>query len=98
MNGEQRINLYSIKDVGLNFFCPPFLAHSDDDAKRIVRDSIEKNSVLSRFPCDYHVYRVGSMSSVKGLDNNTLECICSVNDIIRPELRADMPEEVPNVE
>lgn len=94
MNGEQRINFYSIKDVGMNFFCPPFLAHSDDDAKRMVRDSIEPDSVLSRFPRDYHLYRVGSMSSVAGIDNNVQECLCSVNDLIRDEVRRESTEEV----
>ncbi len=89
MNEAQRINFYSIKDVGMNFFCPPFLANSDDDAKRMVRDSIEPNSVLSRFPRDYHLYRVGSMNSRSGIDNNDLLCICSVNDLVRPEVLAE---------
>lgn len=94
MNGEQRVFFYSIKDVGMNFFCPPFLANSDIDAQRMIRDSIEPNSVLARFPRDYHLYRVGSMSSVNGIDNNQMECICSVNDIIRAEVRAPEGEEV----
>lgn len=94
MNGEQRLYFYSIKDVGMGFYCPPFLAHSDDDAKRMVRDSIEPGSVLSRFPRDYHLYRVGSMSSAVGIDDNTSECVCSVNDLIRDEVRCDSTEEV----
>lgn len=93
---EDRINFYSLKDVGMNFFCPPFLASSDVEAKRMVRDAIEPNSTLARFPRDYHLYRVGSMSSENGIDDNSTVCLCSVNDLIRPEIleTTNIPQEV----
>lgn len=94
---EQRVFFYSLKDVNMKFFAPPFLASSDVDAKRMVRDSIEPGSILSRYPADYHLYRVGSMSSLKGIDDGSQEMLCSVNDIIRDDVRCPdgiSPEEV----
>lgn len=79
----ERINFYSVKDVAMNFFCPPFQARSDAEAKALIRNSIEPGSVLSRFPADYHLYRVGSMNSSTGIDDCTAICIASVTDIIR---------------
>lgn len=74
---------YSLKDVSLNFFLPPFLANSDVEAKRFIRDSIEPNSQLARYPADYHLYRLGVCTSDDGIVGNVKECICSVTDIIR---------------
>lgn len=90
---EQRVYFYSLMDKPMGFFAPPFLASSDADAKRMVRDSIEPGSILSRYPADYHLYRLGSMSSVKGIDDGSQECLCSVNDIIRDDVRRPDGEE-----
>ena len=95
---EQRVYFYSLLDKPMNFFAPPFLASSDADAKRMVRDSIEPGSILSRYPADYHLYRLGSMSSVKGIDDVFQDCVCSVNDIIRDDVRRPDGEEVPDGE
>ena len=79
----ERINFYSIKDVAMNYFAPPFQARSDAEAKSLIRNSIEPGSVLSRFPADYHLYRVGGMNSQTGIDDCNAVCIASVTDIIR---------------
>lgn len=80
------INLYSIRDVQIGHFCPPFLAHSDNEAKSVVRDAMEVNSILARFPRDYQLYRIGVMTEAEGLTDNTKECVCSVYDIARREV------------
>lgn len=79
----ERINFYAIKDVAMSFFAPPFLARSDGEAKSLIRNSIEPGSILSRFPADYHLYRVGGMNSQTGIDDCESVCIASVTDIIR---------------
>lgn len=77
-----RVYLYSIKDVDAQVFAPPFLAYGDAEAKQLVRDAIEPNSMLHRFPLHYHLYRVASMVPETGAVEADKECVCSVNDLV----------------
>lgn len=76
-----RVNLYSIKDVDAEVFAPPFLAYSDTEAKQLVRDAIETNSMLHRYPTHYHLYRVAYMVPETGEVAAEKECVCSINDL-----------------
>lgn len=76
-----RVYLYSIKDIDAEVFAPPFLAYGDAEAKQLVRDAIEPNSMLHRYPTHYHLYRVAFMVPETGAVEAAKECICSVNDL-----------------
>lgn len=82
---SNQIFLYSIKDVVMGHLAPPFFATSDISAKSMVRDAIEPGSVLSRFPRDYHLYRLGIVDEIHGIVSTTQECVCSVYDLARSE-------------
>lgn len=91
MNFESaNLGVYSIKDKHVGMYLPPFLASSDDEAKRIVSDSIEPNSVLARFPADYQLVRCGVFNSKIGLsrnpEDNVPDVLCSITDIIRDQI------------
>lgn len=73
---------YAIRDVDTGYFCPPFMATSDNDAKCMIRDSIEAKSVLHLYPSHYHVYRVGAFDGATGAMTPAFECICSVSDLV----------------
>lgn len=80
------IFLYSVRDVAIGHYGPPFLARSDSEAKAILRDAMEPGSVLARFPRDYQLYRIGEMNEKDGLVDNKCECVCSVYDLARREV------------
>lgn len=77
------INLYSIRDVDMGNYAPPFLASDDSEAKQIVRDAIQPGSALHRFPSSYHLYRVGTFNGDLGkMTDTATECIASVGDLV----------------
>lgn len=78
-----KINLYSIRDVDMGNYAPPFLASDDMEAKQIVRDAIQPQSALHLYPASYHLYRVGTFDGSCGrvVDTNA-ECIASVTDLV----------------
>lgn len=80
------IYLYSIRDVAIGFYAPPFLANSDAQAKAMVRDAMEPGCILAQFPRDYQLYRIGEMNEKEALVDNKCECICSVYDLARCEV------------
>lgn len=91
MNVESAVlGLYSIKDKHIGMYLPPFLASSDDEAKRVVSDCIEPNSVLARFPADYQLVRCGVFNSRSGLsrnpEDNIPDVLCSITDIVRDQI------------
>lgn len=87
---SSKLGIYSIKDKHIGMHLPPFLASSDDEAKRIVADSIEPNSVLARFPADYQLIREGVFDSKRGISRDPDDCVpdvlCSITDIIRQKV------------
>lgn len=90
------INLYSIRDVDMGNYAPPFLATDDTEAKQIVRDAIQPGSALHRFPSSYHLYRVGTFDGDLGKVTDTAtECIASVGDLV---YRLQSPVEAPREE
>ena len=77
------INLYSLRDVDIGNYAPPFLAADDNEAKQILRDAIQPDSALHLYPSHYHLYRVGVFSGDTGRVVDTeAECLCSVNDLV----------------
>lgn len=75
------VRFYSIYDVDMTVFAPPFMARSDDEAKAMVRDAIAEGSVLHRYPTHYHLYYCGAFDDKYGFFDTTLSCLCSVNDL-----------------
>ena len=75
------IYLYSIKDVDTGYFAPPYLAYGDTEAKQMVRDAIEPQSMLHLYPAHYHLYRVAVMDPMTGDVTPDKMCVCSVGDL-----------------
>ena len=89
------INLYSIRDVDMGNYAPPFLAISDTDAKQMVRDAIQPQSALHLYPASYHLYRVGAFDGDSGRITDTdTECICSVSDLVYRVARSVSAEQI----
>lgn len=80
------VYLYSIRDVAIGHYAPPFLARSDNEAKAMVRDALEPGSILARYPRDYQLYRIGEMTEKDALVSNVCECICSIYDLARRDV------------
>lgn len=77
------INLYSLRDVDIGNYAPPFLATDDNEAKQILRDAIQPGSALHLYPSHYHLYRVAVYSCDTGrIVDTEAECLCSVNDLV----------------
>jgi len=58
--------VYSIRDVQTDTFAPPFLAATVGELDRMMLQSLEQESMLSRFPSDYAVYRIGEFDTSNG--------------------------------
>lgn len=76
------ISFYSVYDVDMQVYAPPFLSRSDDEAKTMLRDAIEEGSVLHKFPAHYHLYRVGVFDSKEAITDFNPFCVCSVGDLV----------------
>lgn len=62
------MRMYSLHDTKAGRFTPPFLASSDEEAKRIVymTASTGQASMLSQFPGDFTLYMVGTWDEDNG--------------------------------
>lgn len=59
--------LYSIYDAKADMWTPPFVAHSDDAAKRIVAvSSLNSGTMVDKFPADFTLFRIGSWDEGTG--------------------------------
>lgn len=80
------MNFYSIKDKHVNMYSPPFLSASDEDARKVISDSVEVGSVLAKFPEDYILVRLAEFDPVKGFVSVETGFVCSMRDIVRSEI------------
>ena len=80
------MNFYSIKDKHVNMFSPPFLCASDEDARKVISDSVEVGSVLAKFPEDYILVKLAEFDPVKGFVSVNTDFVCSMRDIVRNEI------------
>lgn len=80
------IMFFSIKDKHFNMLLPPFMANSEDEAKRMICDSTEVGSQLAKFPEDYILCKVGVFASDTGFIDTGIDFVCSMRDIIRAEI------------
>jgi len=61
-------NLYSVYDVKVCFFFPPFAKTNDYDALRAYHHlKSQSGSDFSRFPKDYQLYHIGEFNDEIGL-------------------------------
>jgi hypothetical protein len=90
-----KINLYSIRDVDMGNYAPPFLASDDMEAKQIVRDAIQPQSALHLYPASYHLYRIGTFDGSCGrLVDTATECVASIGDLVyRLQSLVEIPRE-----
>lgn len=66
-NNSTILKLYSIEDVVLNRFMPPFFATCDEEAKRTIKSTVDfSNSLISQFPNNYKLYFVGNFDTANG--------------------------------
>ena len=62
------MNVYSIHDTKAERFTPPFLAPTDEEAKRCVFMAVRGNSgMLSQFPEDFTLFRVATWDECSGV-------------------------------
>lgn len=80
------MNFYSIKDKHVNMFSPPFLSATDEDARKVISDSVEVGSILAKFPEDYILVKLAEFDPVKGFVSLDTEFVCSMRDIVRTEI------------
>lgn len=58
--------VYSIYDKKALIYNPPYFAHNDGTAVRIVADSMAQGTSLARHPADYAVFKVGEFNDQTG--------------------------------
>lgn len=81
------INFYSVKDKHANLFYPPFPARSEEEAKKIISDSVDVGSLIAKFPADFILCYVGTFDFQQGFEFiEGVDFICSMTDIIRTEI------------
>lgn len=62
-----RMNLYSVLDVQVKSFCPPFSAVNDAVAKRdFAYAANDLTTNVGRYPSDYKLYCIGSFDDEIG--------------------------------
>lgn len=87
------ILVFSIKDCSLNRFVSPFCARSEAEAKAMVRDSIQPDSIIGKHLGSFELYALCYFSesrgiaipensdSFDGLDYFPPRYICKVSDL-----------------
>lgn len=62
------MNLYTVLDVKAGRCAPPFLAHSDAEARRCIAVSVPGSGTLpDRFPADFNLMVVGAWDEETGV-------------------------------
>lgn len=60
-------NLYSVRDAKASVFCPPFVSHNDNTAKRdFWHAGQDKTTQLGQHPEDFSLWLVGQIDDDKG--------------------------------
>lgn len=60
--------MYCVYDAKTNVYGPPFFAHNDGHAVRMLSDDVtEGKSLIARHPEDYSLWVVGSFDDNKGV-------------------------------
>lgn len=82
-----KIHYFSVKDKHANLFYPPFPARNEDEAKKIISDSVDVGSLVAKYPVDFILCYVGTFDFIQGfVFVEGIDFICSMTDIIRPEI------------
>lgn len=76
--------LYSVYDKATCIYSNPFVCLRDAEAVRAFRQILdEPNTVYSKYPDDFALYRLGDFSDVTGvIITTTQEPICQGTDLI----------------
>lgn len=79
-NPQQELELYSIKDLKIGKFLPPFFASNREEATRLMREQVNyKSSLISSFPSDYELYFLGTFTDFTGeICNDNPEIVCNL--------------------
>lgn len=73
------ISIYSIRDIKVNAFRPPFTARNAAEAQRILSGALTQKNQLSEYPQDFDLYYIGELNDTSGqLDGVKPELICSL--------------------
>jgi len=86
-----KMRIYSIFDIKAEEFSPPFFAQNDRLAQRMVTESTRGNgSMLSAYPEDFLLYRLGEFESGTGVIEPELPSILiSVKDLTKGGMKAN---------
>lgn len=79
-NPQQELELYSIKDLKIGKFLPPFFASNREEATRLMREQVNyKSSLISSFPSDYELYFLGTFTDFTGeINNDNPAIVCNL--------------------
>jgi len=73
------ISIYSIRDIKVNAYRPPFTARNSAEAMRILSGALQQQNQLSEYPQDFELYYIGELNDTSGqLDGVKPELICSL--------------------
>jgi len=77
--------LYSVFDLKAGCFSPPFIARSDDDAKRMFHHMLNssKDTIVMLYPSDFILYFLCNWSGTTGVEFGETDKrpICSAFDL-----------------
>lgn len=94
------VGIFSIYDVKAEVYLQPFFAANAAVAERIMTDEVRNpNSVFSRHPRDFQLFKVGDFNDVQGpaadgletvlVDGHSPMLVCGLSNLIEEE--AELP-------
>lgn len=60
-------SMYTVLDEKAGKIGPVFLCNSDDEAERMVSIALEKDSLVTRYPADFALLRLGDIALSTGI-------------------------------
>ncbi len=93
------MKLFSVYDLKAEVYAPPFLAHNEEVARRMIAEACEDTRIsLAKYPADYQLRMVGEWSEDDGLLGSHERCyprvIASVEEILK--VVRSVPSEEPD--
>lgn len=82
------MNVYSVRDRMIDYFLPPFLAPSDNEAIAAIAAAVnsEGDHALTKAPKDFEIWRLAYIEetgTVKGPPERLRNCLTLIRDSIR---------------
>jgi len=77
------ISIFSIRDIKVNAYRPPFTARNAAEAQRIIAGALTQKNQLSEYPQDFELFYIGELNDTSGqLDGVKPEFISSLLSLL----------------